>query len=108
MVLAPRRWRQVFRQMSRKATGAIKPGTPGRVRYRPLKPIAQGRPECFGVPVVIYSYAFFHCIRGCGCDPRIRPSLRPPIYRGTLLMHHPGDEPRECGVMANVIPGLTR
>ena len=29
--------------------------------------VAQGRPDCFGGPVVTNSYAFFHCIRGCGC-----------------------------------------
>ena len=52
MVLAPRCWRQVPAGRCAGATGANKPGTPGRVRHRPLKPIAQGRPACFGVPVV--------------------------------------------------------
>jgi len=34
---------------------------------RPLKPIAQGRPDCFGGPVVANACAFYLCTRGCGC-----------------------------------------
>jgi len=55
VVLVPRRWDQVSRDGDvgpsdptrrdcREATEAIKPGIPRRARYRPLKPIAQGRP----------------------------------------------------------------
>jgi hypothetical protein len=51
VVLISRRWDQVS-QMSCEATVAIKPGTPGRARDKP-KTIAQGRPECFGEPVVL-------------------------------------------------------
>ena len=34
---------------------------------RPLTPIAQGRPECFGGPVVTNACAFYHRTRGYGC-----------------------------------------
>jgi hypothetical protein len=34
---------------------------------RPLTPIAQGRPECFGGPVVTNACAFYPCTRGYGC-----------------------------------------
>src|SRR5689334_24911452 len=30
--------------------------------------IAQGMPECFGVPVVTCLRAFLCCTQGCGCD----------------------------------------
>ena len=33
----------------------------------PVKTIAQGRPDRSGEPVVTNSYAFYFCIRGCGC-----------------------------------------
>src|SRR5581483_8574531 len=36
-----------------------KPGSPGRARRKPLKPFAQGMPECFGEPVVIMLACFF-------------------------------------------------
>jgi hypothetical protein len=90
MVLTPRRWRQVLARRIAGATGANKPGTPGRVRHRPLKPIAQGRPACCGVPVVTCLRAFFTCTQGYGCDPRIRPSLRPPDFSRDMSMQNPG------------------
>ena len=48
-------------------TEANKPGTPGRSRIS-RDTIAQGMPDCFGVPVVTCLRAFFHCTQGCGCD----------------------------------------
>src|SRR5579863_419910 len=42
VVLTPRRWRQVREVMILRATVARKPGSPGRARYKPLKPFACG------------------------------------------------------------------
>jgi hypothetical protein len=55
------------------------PDTPARRRWlkspvhrgehedKPLKPIAQGMPDCFGEPVVTNACAFYQRTRGCGC-----------------------------------------
>jgi len=102
MVLTPRRWRQVIRsvmsalagparRMSPITTGANKPGTPGRVRHRPLKPIAQGRPACSGVPVVTCLRAFLLARKATGA---IRASGLPcalRFFRGSkIFMQNPG------------------
>jgi len=68
VVLTPRRWRQACKAMILRAMVAKKPGSPGRARRKPLKPFAQGVPECFGGPVVTYSCGFFISTRGYGCD----------------------------------------
>src|SRR5580692_2773556 len=47
--------------------GDNKARSPGRARSKPLKPFAQGMPECLGEPVVTNSCAFLLCTRGCGC-----------------------------------------
>src|SRR5579883_3022625 len=47
--------------------GGKKARSPGRLRRKPLKP---SRRECwkrFGDLWWTYSYAFFICMRGCGC-----------------------------------------
>ena len=67
--------------------------TPGRARRQI---IAQGRPECFGVPVftrVRFALSAVHTrlrVRPC-----IRPSLRPLYFRGTTTRHHSGKSCRE-------------
>ncbi len=40
--------------------------------------IAQGVPDCFGVPVVTCSCAFFICTRGCGCGKH--PAFPAPLF----------------------------
>jgi hypothetical protein len=107
MVLTPRRWRQVIRlvmsalagptrRMSPITTGANKPGTPGRVRHRPLKPIAQGRPACSGVPVVTCLRAFLLARKATGA---IRASGLPcalRFFRGSkIFKKNPGTLCRE-------------
>src|SRR5690348_18360329 len=47
--------------------GLTSPVPRGEREDKPLKPIAQGMPECFGVPVVTCLRAFLNCTQGCGC-----------------------------------------
>jgi hypothetical protein len=69
--------------------GDNKPGSPGRARRKPLKPLRrEGRND----PVNLwctYSYVFYFYIRGCG---RIRrPAFpAPSVMGGTRLLHHLG------------------
>jgi|GEM_PF-6937835 len=63
--------------------GGKKARSPGRLRRKPLKPL---RRECrtrFGDLWWTYSYAFFICMRGCGCGEAsgIPCSL---FFRGTM------------------------
>ena len=44
--------------------------SPGRARYKPLKPLRAGMPGCPGGPVVTTLVCFFICTRGCGCIAR--------------------------------------
>ena len=81
-------------------TVANKPGTPGRTRIS-RNTIAQGMPDCFGVPVVTCLRAFFIARKAAGA-PSARHSLRPLTFRGTPTMHHPGEiTPRECGGLSS-------
>jgi hypothetical protein len=83
VVLIPRRWNQVCRRYARQATVAIKPGHRGE-RAISRKTIAQGRPECFGVPVftrVLSTFYLAHEAAGAAC---IRLSLRPLFSRVEL------------------------
>jgi hypothetical protein len=66
MVLTPRRRRQASRKHPQ-GDGDKKARSPGRVRNRPLKPIARGMPGETGVTVVTTLVWFFTSIRGCGC-----------------------------------------
>src|SRR3984885_15764522 len=64
----PRRWRHVLKKLTLlRGNGGKKPGSPGRARKKPLKPIAQGRPGISGEPVVTCLRAFYFCTQGCGC-----------------------------------------
>ena len=68
VVLMPRRWHQLGDDAPhRTRDGGKKARSPERARRKPLKPIAQGRPDRFGTPVVTNSCAFYFCTRGCGC-----------------------------------------
>ena len=72
-----------FAEDTRQATVAIKPGHRGE-RAISRKTIAQGRPECFGVPVfsrVLSTFHLAHEAAGAAC---IRLSLRPLFSRVEL------------------------
>ena len=47
--------------------GLKSPVPRGERADRPLTPIARGRPDCFGGPVVTNACAFYLCTRGYGC-----------------------------------------
>jgi hypothetical protein len=77
VVLMPRRRHQVGENHFA-GDGDKKARSPGRARRKPLKPFVQGRPDEFGVPVVTTLVWFFQLsMRGCGCYPSARLSLRP-------------------------------
>src|SRR5271154_2426954 len=61
-----RRWHQLA-TMRCIARGRWQPSRlPGRARSKPLKPFAQGMPECFGEPVVTNLRVFYFYTQGCG------------------------------------------
>jgi hypothetical protein len=74
VVLTPRRWRQLammwrcrpFGPTRRHHAGMVarKPGSPGRARKNPLKPIAQGVPALSGEPVVTTLVCFLYLHAG--------------------------------------------
>ncbi len=68
-VLIPRRWYQVGRGVFRivGGDGGNKARSPGRLRRKPLKPLRRECRNRFGDLWWTYSYAFFICMRGCGC-----------------------------------------
>jgi hypothetical protein len=63
------------------ATVAKKPGHRGE-REITVKTIAQGRPDCFGEPVVTMLVWFFKFPREAAGASGTRLSLRPLIFRG--------------------------
>src|ERR1700730_3248006 len=66
VVLTPRRWRQVFAELSARAKVAKEPGHRGEHEVT-VKTIAQGRPGCCGEPVVTMLVCLSKlCMRGCG------------------------------------------
>src|SRR5690348_12506883 len=65
--------------------------------------IAQGRPDCFGVPVVTCLRAFFTCTQGCGCDEHpVLPA--PSLPRGP---HVDASLGHSCRENANACPPLS-
>jgi hypothetical protein len=63
----------------------------GEREDKPLKPIAQGMPECFGEPVVTNACAFYQRTRGCGCAKHPAfpaPSIVPRVMTGTTRANH--------------------
>ena len=127
VVLIPRRWNQPAGPEPG-GTAAKKPGHRGE-RAISRKTIAQGRPACSGVPVILVCFlrlSLAHEAAGATC---IRPSLRPLSFEG----HEPGiaragsrredaescdvvpgwcaaadPEPRDSGFDASHRPGMTR
>jgi hypothetical protein len=84
VVLIPRRWDQVLSMMIDKATGASKPGTPGRARYKPSNHRAGNaglfRRTCSDYLLVCCLPLF--CTQGCGCG--VHPAFpAPSSSRGT-------------------------
>ena len=74
----------------RKATVANKPGTPGRARSKPLKPLRRecrcsgGTCRCLRAQS---AHSFARKARGCGQHPAF-PA--PSDFRGRTWQHHPG------------------
>src|SRR5580704_14320374 len=69
VVLTPRRWRQLATMLRHsRGDGDNKPGSPGRARSKPLKPL---RRECrlrTGEPVVTNSRAFYFTREAAGAS----------------------------------------
>jgi hypothetical protein len=68
VVLTPRRWRQLGDDCfgNRAGDGDKKPGSPGRARRKPLKPLRrEGRAS--GEPVATNLRVFYFYTQGCGC-----------------------------------------
>jgi hypothetical protein len=67
VVLAPRRWRYVLAgSNSCESNGGKRARSPGRARYKPLKTIAQGRPDDPAPPVAT-TVCLLPMHTGCGC-----------------------------------------
>jgi hypothetical protein len=82
--------------------GGYQARTPGRARIS-RSTIVQGVPDCFGVPVVTNSCAFYPCTRGCGCgrSTGIPCAL---LFRGTRrCITRAQTVPREYKAVATVI-----
>ena len=97
VVLSPRRWGQAAQKRFAQATGANKPGTPGRARSS-RSTIAQGMPD---VSVTCGNYArmlFVFRIRGCGCIARPAFPVPSVLFEGQVSSHHSGvSASRDCG-----------
>jgi hypothetical protein len=78
VVLAPRCWSQPLGHEPRGMV-AKKPGTPGRARSS-RNTIAQGMPDCFGVPVLASRASFPFCTQGSGCGEH--PAFPAPSFEG--------------------------
>src|SRR5947207_15957614 len=91
------------------ATVAKEPGHRGERRIS-RRTIAQGRPDCFGEPVVTTLVRFFVACEAAGASC-IRLSLRPLCFRGTMFVNNSGAI-RAAGSLTHVpslsCPGLTR
>jgi hypothetical protein len=95
VVLTPRRWRQVSRGNSAD-DGDKKARSPGRARYKPLKPLRAGMPGFSGGPVVTNARAFYTTRAAAGALGT-RHSPRPPGRR--ILAQQLGRfAPRDRGV----------
>ena len=77
---------------------ARKARSPERARRKPLKPIAQGKPDCFGEPVVTTLVSFTLSDARLRVRTSIRLFLRPLSMRDAILPAKLGQNmPRECG-----------
>jgi hypothetical protein len=68
--------------------------SPGRARRKPLKPFAQGMPECFGEPVVTNLRVLYSTRKAAG-ELITRHSLRPLFFEGRYLAELGWITPRE-------------
>jgi hypothetical protein len=91
VVLTPRRWRQVSRGNSAD-DGDKKARSPGRARYKPLKPLRAGMPGFSGGPVVTNARAFYTTRAAAGALGT-RHSPRPLL--GETTTHNSGAPRRE-------------
>jgi hypothetical protein len=89
MVLTPRRRRQALRNFSR-SDGDKKARSPGRVRNKPLKPIARGMPGVSGVTVVTILVCFLPFAHEAAGASSARHSLRPPFQGDADFQINPG------------------
>ena len=69
-----------LRNNLRRGDGDNKPAHRGEHEIS-RKAVARGKPECLAEPVVTISYAFFICMRGCGCG-RHPAFPAPSVWRG--------------------------
>jgi hypothetical protein len=94
VVLTPRRWRQVRgcrvgptgcrQNVSPRAMVAKEPGSPGRARRKPLKPLRAGTPGDSGVLVVTrVRSTTTKCTRGRGCQGH--PAFPTPSLGGRFI-----------------------
>ena len=77
VVLTPRRWCQVRGGISAN-DGGKRARSPGRARYKPLKPLRAGMPGCSGGPVVTNARVYYTPRAAAGASGA-RHSLRPLI-----------------------------
>jgi hypothetical protein len=94
VVLAPRRWRYVLAgSNSCESNGGKRARSPGRARYKPLKPLRREgrmiRHHLWRLPC-----AYYQCTRAAGA--RWHPVFpAPSVFRGTTFKHSPGALRRE-------------
>jgi hypothetical protein len=82
--------------------GGKKARSPERARRKPLKPIAQEKPERFGGPVVTNSCLLFFDTR-LRVRISIRLFLRPLFSRDTVLAKLGQNMSRECGSVSRLV-----
>jgi hypothetical protein len=76
----------------------------GESTYKPLKPIAQGRPDCFGGPVVATRVLSTFAHEAAGAQ-NTRSSLRPLFLPRDVPKQNPG---KSCRGNAEVYPVIAR
>ncbi len=91
-----------WRRSWRFAPGMVarKPDHQGE-REAAVKTIVQGRPDQSGEPVVTNSYAFYSCMRGCGCIGY--PAFPAPSLFEGRCMYHSGTSCRGKVMHARIV-----
>ena len=113
MVLTPRRWRQVLRRQVAaqpgqacrysRGDGGKRARSPGRARYKPLKPLRGESRLIPSEPVVTTLVCFIYFAREAAGATGTRLSLRPLSLGGTNFRHDPGALRR--GIERASVPG---
>jgi hypothetical protein len=98
VVLTPRRWRQVSRKQFPRGDGGKKARSPGRARYKLLKPLRREGWVFPAVSVVTMLVWFFHFHARLRVRLRARLSLRP-CFRGQKFLHNLGASRRGQAVV---------